>query len=179
MEKTIEEIKTEEYKNYIQNHRNNIAIAIDEMKSKSNCVEVIKSHTSRHDKSLDIMFDYIAQTHDKSKYSKSEFGPYRKKYFPVSDEEKLEVEKDGSYDAAKRHHYLMNRHHWNYWVLTSGVTPNDMQYIDVLEMVIDWISMSIAFGGKAIDWYRSKDDIVLGDKQRYWVEELLGEFYKE
>lgn len=174
----LERAKNKEYLDYIQEHLSNIATAVDMFKSNKTCCDIVKRNLSDSDNILDYYFELIKSTHDLSKYNSEEFFPYRKKYFPVSDEEKEQVEKSGEYDKAEQHHYLNNQHHWNYWALHNCV--NQMTPLAVTEMVIDWIAMSIKFNSTAKSWYESKrDEITLGEKQRKLAEDLLNAFYPE
>ena len=168
--------KNDEYRAYIDEHRANIVKATNNMSNNKACCELIRSRLS-DPANLDLYFNNIKETHDLSKYEYYEFDAYRKKYYPISEQEKKEVEDSGEYDRAEMHHYLSNPHHWNYWVLNNSV--NQMSILAVVEMVIDWISMSIKFNSKATDWYnKNKSEIVLGDWQREFVEKLLNVYYK-
>ena len=80
--------------------------------------------------------------HDLSKFSLSEFGPYRDKFVPT---EELNSSVDWHFKLAWEHHYGNNRHHWQYWWYGDQdmISPMPEQY--VREMVADWIAAGMAY----------------------------------
>lgn len=75
--------------------------------------------------------------HDLSKYSKEEYGPYDRHFYP--DEAGKGTDKE--FKEAWKHHYENNPHHWEYW-LTGDEQPIPMPKRYVVEMVCD----EMAFG---------------------------------
>ena len=73
--------------------------------------------------------------HDFSKFSRSEWGPYARKFcgagYPVP----------GEFTAAWAHHLRVNDHHPEYW----GGRP--MPAVCVLEMVADWMAAARTYDG--------------------------------
>ncbi len=82
-----------------------------------------------------------AVEHDYSKFSPEEFNPFEAaipKFQNLeygSDEYKQSLNEISS---AIQHHYKVNRHHPEYF--ENGI--NDMNLIDLIEMVCDWIAAS-------------------------------------
>ena len=163
--------KEKEYKKYVDEHISNVNKAWDMMKKNSSCMDYIHSL----DKSIFItsMVDSLVSSHDMSKYGLDEWEPYRRNFYPVNDEEKND--NIASFEQAWEHHYMNNLHHWDYWCKTNSVDKMPLEF--VIEMCCDWIAMSIKFGGTAYDWYTKQSDIVLGLKQKEWVEAILKKFY--
>ena len=97
--------------------------------------------------------------HDLSKFSPSEFGPYKRRFFgggPSSPDFKR------AFDL----HVRRNQHHWEYWLIersrytcyghdilswtdkTGRFTALDMPDEVVREMVADWLAASRAYDGR-------------------------------
>lgn len=167
LNKDSEEIrkKQKEYINYVQEHVNNVRKAWFEVKMKCKTYLVYMCPMS------DLKtIDYCINTHDQSKFSKEEFEPYRKNFYPINDQEKEENKE--AFDLAWKHHYMVNPHHWDHWYEMDRL--DEMPFTFVVEMICDWQAMSYKFGGNAKEWYeKNKNSIVLGKNQRKWVEELL------
>ena len=111
-----------------------------------------------------------AAIHDNSKFEPEEFEPYDRlfpelqKYAYGSPELKAIYEQLG---PALQHHLKVNRHHPEYH--ERGI--NDMNLIDVLEMVCDWMAAS----------RRSQTGIAKGleiNKERYGISDQLFEIIK-
>lgn len=165
--------KQREYVEYVNEHIGNVQKAWSEVKSKCRTYMVYVMGPQ------EINFEYIEfniKNHDFSKFSKEEFEPYRKNFYPVDDKEKEENKED--FDKAWIHHYMNNSHHWDYWY--SVGREDEMPFRDVVEMVCDWQAMGYKFGNTAKDWYeKNKNKIILGTVQRIWVEELLKRLNQE
>lgn len=169
--------KEKEYKDYINEHINNVKIAWKTMQNSDRCMEIIK-HNMCYDSEMYILslIEFIVNNHDRSKFSPEEFYPYRKYFYPVDEEEKKEVENSGEFDKAWVHHYNENPHHWDHW----KNDPDCMSFIYVLEMVLDWIAMGIKFNNTALDWYeKNKDNIILGEKQKHIALALMNAYYEK
>ena len=157
--------KQKEYIKYIDEHVKNVQKAWFEMKIR--CKTYLTYMCPMSDFKL---IEHCINTHDRSKYSSDEFEPYRKNFYPINDEEKNNNKED--FDKAWVHHYMTNPHHWNHW--SSIGREDEMPFTFVVEMVCDWQAMGYKFGNNAKDWYeKNKNEIVLGKRQRKWVEELL------
>lgn len=128
-----------------------------------------------------------AFTHDMSKFLPCEFIPYAKYFYG---EDGVELEKSWSYEAinngrsclsnnylkckhsferAWMHHYLHNKHHWDYWM--EEYIPH--KYL--IQMICDWKAMSKKFGDTAQEFYlKNYKDIKLNRNTRLTLEDNLG-----
>lgn len=128
------------------------------------------------DKTIDIKYaiDGIVRDllqHDKSKYLSEEFEPYRRNFFPVSEEEKKNNKE--SFEMAVQHHYAVNDHHWNHW-LNENKQPQEMTDVAIVHMICDWMAMGMQFGNTAAEYYnKNKDNIILAPNTRIKVESIL------
>jgi hypothetical protein len=85
------------------------------------------------------------------------------------------------FDRAWNHHQKANKHHWQYWVLTTDsdeprtkALPMPEKYIR--EMVADWMGAGLAITGRmeVIEWYgKNATKMLLHPRSRARVEELL------
>jgi len=153
--------KENEYGKYISEHIKNVKKAWNEFKEK--CSDILEYPAQVE------LIDSLIENHDMSKYSSYEFDAYRRYFYPINDKEKAESEED--FNIAWKHHYENNPHHWNHWAVTD---KDSMPFVYVVEMICDWQAMGYKFGNTAKEYYESKkDEIILGDKQRKWVETIL------
>ena len=148
----------EEYKNYIIEHKENVAKFADWLKE--NVPELFTEATSP-----DLLDEVIAE-HDESKWSEEEFEPYAQRWHG-------DKKKTPEYEAAWEHHWTHNEHHPEFWL------GEDMPYIYILDMICDWGSFSIKSGNmrELSDFYynKAKDDEEknLSDATKEIIEEIL------
>lgn len=158
------------YKEYIDNHRQNVQKAWAVIKSNSECMELISKYLNTSIESAIRLINALIEAHDISKYDVDEFSAYRKEFYPVDEEEK-EANKE-AFDIAWKHHYSNNLHHWNWWYETGNMDNMKMPY--VVEMICDWEGMGYKFGNNSKQYYeQNKHKIQLGEKQRLFAEELM------
>lgn len=159
--------KEEEYLNYINEHRNNVKIAFNNLFiSRINEFESLNSNLFTFDElksAVEELSKERIENHDLSKYSEEEFEPYRAKYYAtekelsgLTDEDKQLI--DNNADIAYEHHYKNNPHHPKYWIDDKTKKPTDMDILSIVEMICDWEAMSIKFGSSTLDWYNNKAD---------------------
>lgn len=168
----MSDIKTLEnnYKEYIDNHRQNVQKAWMNMKSNSDCLELISRYLNTTVESAIRLIDSLIDAHDMSKYGKEEFDAYRKNFYPVDEKEKEDNEIE--FDLAWRHHYYNNPHHWDWWYETGNMDNMKMPY--VVEMICDWEAMGYKFGNTSKQWYeQNKYKIHLGEKQKSFAIQLM------
>ena len=169
----FQKIQEKKYKDYIDNHKNNVIETWEELKKN----KIIYDYILHQSTSKDIIeiIDKNIPNHDNSKYSEEEWEPYRKRFYPVNEEEQKTSKKE--FSKAWDHHKKNNSHHHEHW---EEINQNEnMPLYDVVEMCCDWISMSKVFGGTAISWYHKQNNIFLGNKQKEWTLFILNEYYKE
>ena len=170
------EKKIQEYKDYIEEHRANVKKAWNYIKELNN--PYIQNN-------IDIISENI-ENHDLDKYQDDLFEPYRKKYFPINDEESNEMI-DTIQDVFKIH-YSRNPHHWEYWLDEDGdldeLKHNDEEIdndimIAYIEMLCDWCSFGLKQDNpkEVRDWYIShKPTMILFPKEQEIIEDLLKEY---
>lgn len=172
------EQKANEYLDYIATHKKNVEKAWDYVKKIDN--PYIRDN-------LDIIEDNIKK-HDNSKYEPDEFDSYRKKYFPLNDEESEEV-MDNIQNIFKLH-YSRNPHHWEYWLDDNGELDyskhsdeeidNDVM-IAYIEMLCDWASFGLKQDNpmELRSWYiNEKPKMKLFPAEQEQLEDILGEYLK-
>lgn len=159
------------YREYINNHKLNVQKAWDKMKNSADCIElIVKNNIGVNTDKIIELIDELVKNHDSSKFSKEEFDAYRKNFYPITPEEK-ESNKE-SFDAAWKHHYTNNLHHWDWWYESGNM--DNMPFTYVIEMICDWEAMGYQFGNTSKEWYeQNKHKIYLGEKQRNFAEELM------
>ena len=128
-------------------------------------------------------------THDLSKFSPSELLHYQRQFFGKADQPL-------QFSYAWNHHQKCNKHHWEYWIPTSGYNRGgykDMQPLPmperyVREMVADWLGAGRAYEGKfpLLDkwaWFESNKSKIFSrchpDTIRLVYKVLKGLGYKE
>ena len=150
-------------------------------------IEYLKNHAINIRRAFDTYGVFIARllycnigelevrinNHDQSKYSNAEFNAYRKRFFPVNDEESLTDDSE-EFNAAWEHHYLANSHHPEHYFKLGS--PHEMPNIDIAEMILDWIAMSYEFGDTAYSYYDSSSKPgILHPNTKFKVEYILHE----
>lgn len=128
--------------------------------------------------------------HDWSKFTRAEWGPYVEKFYggpaPEDLDDRVKKMREDRFQAAWRHHYTHNPHHWNFWVNESiqyGVRTaqeppyaREMPDYFVREMVADWMGAGRAITGQweIASWYaKNADKMILHPKTRAAVDRLV------
>lgn len=160
-----------QYREYLKNHIQNVNRSWNEF-IKPSLLKNLEDFDLTEDDLSDI--DELVLSHDASKYSDKEFEGYRQWWYPVDDSLKDEV----TYNQALNHHQKVNPHHWQYWLLVrdgGDLTPLDMPFKYVCEMICDWSSFQYKTpGSTANKWYsENKDKMTLSDNTRKLVEKYL------
>lgn len=159
--------KENKYKKYLKKHQKNIKKAYyNEIANNPNIFLLIDKEI------LDKLYKRILN-HDKSKYSKEEFDAYRKNFFPINKKEKEENLKN--FEKAVEHHYKNNPHHWqNRQYKEKFDITNDEEIVDVLENVLDWVSVGYEFKNTAKEYYdKNKNNIILNSKEKVYLEHII------
>lgn len=150
--------KDYEYYNYIIEHKRNLMKSFDLF---IRAEEILNgSQGSRltllEIEEIQVLKDRIL-IHDLSKFSKEEFEPYRKYFFPTKEEEKeanhmgisAKCLNESSFNLAWKHHYENNPHH-------PENHTEKMSKIDMVEMCLDWTAMGIKFNDSSLEYFRNK-----------------------
>lgn len=137
------------YVRYIAEHRNRVQKAWDLIKSLMPQVSFVK------DTRIAARIQELISIHDMDKYKSEEFDPYRCHWYPAPGEEPNEE----AYQAAWEHHYRGNPHHYLYWADKDFSAKED--YIYLVEMACDWLSVSGITGSKpSYLWFQeNKEEI--------------------
>ena len=172
----IEQIKkTREYLDYLEEHYNNVQEAWKLIKEKCKDMNFI------YDDFKYWSLEESIKNHDESKLSVEEFVPYRKFFHPINKEEKDKK----AFDAAWENHKKMNRHHWENWTQIDKREKDKKGIIstvelDVVENVVDWVAMSIKFGGTAQEFYeKNKKEIKIPEWAEKFMYAIFSRIYKE
>lgn len=159
--------KLSEYYLYICDHVANVKNAY--YKYKNIFFDILNINISEEE------MDNIIKKHDASKWSGDEFEYYQKYFMPANDIDKASKLE---FDKAWLHHIHCNYHHPEHWIIydhkyrSVNIIPMPDHYI--IEMICDWIAMSIKYDNKVYDWYDSnKEDIPLHEETRDKVQKIL------
>jgi hypothetical protein len=120
-------------------------------------------------------------THDASKFSQAEWGPYVRRFFAGRGSQWEKDADPAEFHMAWRHHWTRNPHHWEYWlpepICESKHGPLPMPETYVREMVADWYGAGMAQGKPNVAaWYNQHGGrMLLHDDTRALVEHLIGE----
>ena len=161
--------KEKEYIKYINNHRENIKKAFDEM--------IMCTDLDWIDWELihEGLYQRV-EKHDLSKFNKKEFEAYRRNYYPVLEEDKILNYQD--FQQAWKAHYENNRHHWQ--CREFDICENNKlsieQLIDCLENILDWMAMGYTFNDRPYQFYeKNKNKIKLPKVQKDFIEKVIYE----
>ncbi len=164
MESNEIEVKREEYKKYIEEHKENIIQAYKRFKS---FIAKCDTCINLNNKELECLKNDIIH-HDDSKFSESEFEAYRKHYFPCSFEKEGKTEKI-EFEKAKIHHYQNNNHHPQHPSRKKGLNK-----VACIHNVLDWIAMSYKYNEKVWEYYESSEiKNILNPLEKEYIEQIL------
>lgn len=167
-----------EYNNYILQHKHNVIKSWNKIQIK------LYNHPFVKDKYINWYITKLCNTHDDSKYSIEEFEPYRKYFYPTTEDiDKDIIQKE--YDDAWVHHYTHNPHHWEYWAnYDENKERETLRFIReayIVERVCDWMAMSIFQEGhdNCLEWYynNKKEMVMIPDDERF-LETVLHNMFK-
>lgn len=151
------------YSGYIQEHRNNVKRAWCEANSSLTSKLRLSSTEMR-------MISERVEVHDGTKYHEDEFDAYRMKFYPAM-EDPPQIIVDKNFNIAWLHHIHHNKHHWEHWVIPALKNqPLDMDYMSIIEMLMDWKAMGYKFNNTPRDYFeKNKDKMILSD---YTIREI-------
>ncbi len=157
--------KIREYCNYIDRHLLNVAKAWEILLKALSGSGLLLVHD---DFVVQWVDDFIRE-HDLSKFSMEEFIPYQQKFYPVGDQDPIDIKK------AFQHHIDSNPHHYQNWTKIVQNHPNE-HLIHLLCMVCDWMAMSMELGGSAEEYYLANAEKMDLPK---WAHDTLLDIFKE
>lgn len=156
-----------QYDNYLYEHQENIKDAFTEMTMCEDMRQFLLDDPWYYDQLLKRV-----EEHDKSKYEIEEYDAYRRYYFPINKKEKREAKAD--YEAAWKHHWENNDHHWQNRSKVLGFSRD--REVAILENVLDWLAMSYKFGDRPFQYYeKHKNEIDLPQNDRAFLEKVIYE----
>lgn len=160
------EQKEEQYKDYIDEHRQLLKFAFEMF------IKRINKGTFWLDEKELQMLTVLVEIHDNVKFSDNEFHGYRNKYYPAAGEEIVE----NVFKQAWLHHQNSCPHHLEYWQLRRGeqLIPLDMPRVYILEMLLDWQALGMKFENSS-EWYwqQNKGKFRMTEKTREEIEKWV------
>lgn len=158
--------KEKEYKQYIFQHKRNVIKAFYEMLQCKDLEWIIQDPDI-----LEPLWIRILD-HDDSKYDKEEFDAYRKHFYPIDEQEKIESQSD--FEKAWEHHYKVNDHHWQHRITWKDEDFDINTELACLENIADWLAMGYKFNNRPYEYYeKNKDKITLPQKQIDFIEKCI------
>lgn len=142
----------------------------DGLKARDEYIKYIQDHISNMKKAFNLYalpivtyldncnlnsLKYRISVHDKSKFSEEEFEPYRKRFYPANEAERL-TDDDPEFLEAWKHHYTENSHHPEHFSDGEGGFY-EMPDIDIAEMLLDWFAMGMTHNSTPWEYYYSSD----------------------
>lgn len=118
-------------------------------------------------------------THDLSKFRPSEWFPYARTFYDSTG--RKQYNESSEFDVAWLKHQHRNSHHWQYWLLRQddgGFKNIEMRYMDIIEMVSDWMGAGRAITGRweVQQWYeKNNTKMSLHQNTKMKVEKILND----
>lgn len=176
-------IKKQEYVNYIDDHVRNVQKAFRDyfipfLTNENKFVSDVLSYEDFIE-AISNVSEQIKE-HDASKYYDVEFDGYRAYFHPTIIEKSMDDEYQKwikeKFDESWKHHYENNCHHVQFWVNFETNEISDMSLPAIIEMLCDWIGMSMHFKTSTREWYENKADTeksLMTSNTKEIVEEIL------
>lgn len=126
------------------------------------CTEICVRRNSDHGIDALCLNRLLSQRvafHDRSKYTGTEFKPYRQYFYPSMEDILPDEVKYREFDYAWRHHYMVNEHHPEHWssLIYRQLAKVKMPDVFFAEMICDWIAVSLTQHSSLYDWWFSTD----------------------
>lgn len=123
--------------------------------------------------------------HDWSKLTPGEWIPYTKSFYYDYQKGTIQyIETREKFNFAWNHHQKINKHHWQYWLMTPDngkPVALRMPHKYVVEMVADWASAGRVITSKweVAEWYKKNcEKIILHQDTRTEVKYLLDKYFE-
>lgn len=166
--KTIEESRLA-YKEYVDSHIKAVQYAARTFGLEfAELIEQFRTSTKEYDGYYVMLYRMVlaeVKYHDKSKYGEFEFDQYRRHFYPSEEDLQTYTKEqiDDDFEKAWIHHYNNNEHHPEFWhaEVTESKFPEKrklyfkMSNTAFLEMLLDWIGVSITFKSNVLDWWNN------------------------
>lgn len=142
------DISRQKYRNYINMHVYKVQESWKEIKDKISICKDIPE--------LIPLINSQIMAHDNAKFDPAEFESYRRKFYPVNDEDKIS---QNEFDIAVNHHYYNSPHHPEYYQMHPEYDVIDNKRIAyAIEMICDWMACGKDHGNTALEWYNSNGE---------------------
>ena len=156
------EVSLAEYKEYVDAHIANVRLAYDSF------AHDIVNYVLRYNRGVrynglltetrqELMekVKQLVSIHDASKYTGYEFTQYAARFYPCEEDVSNEKEVKENFKEAWKHHYTNNPHHPEYWKVADSEKEkyDEMSNKYFVEMILDWISVSITKKSSTYDWW--------------------------
>lgn len=142
------------YYKYVNNHIRNIRTACNEFGLKI-CNDIYRDKDEKYRERLFNEVKERVQRHDASKFNEEEFVPYVQKFYPWKSMNKSSETIDLEFSDAWTHHILLNDHHPEHWLITTAEEKIKMHDAALVEMLLDWIAMSIGLNQNMYEWWNN------------------------
>lgn len=126
--------------------------------------------------SIELGIPFRGLIHDLSKFSLSEWSAYVNKFYPKCKRTGMaHLRTEGAFGQAWAHHFHVNLHHWEAWIIPGKEECLEIPEVFCKEMVADWNAMSRARGKtNCSGWYEGQKEIIkLHPTSRQYIEGLI------
>lgn len=142
------------YSKYVNEHIANVHLAFASFGAKI-CHDLEERYKGIH--GLHAQVRKRVMKHDDSKFSETEFIPYVQKFYAWEGMDKTPEEVAEEFDKAWMHHCKHNDHHPEHWIQYSELQKRNIQMAmddaALVEMLLDWIAMSMARNQSVYEWW--------------------------
>lgn len=177
----------EAYKKYVQEHIENVQKAFAMFGVY--LVSYLESRVGRENRGWLInAVKTNIRDHDKSKFGTIEFDAYAAKFYPCKEDiERGAKAIEDEFQKAWEHHYKYNNHHPEHWKihLDDGDVYSNMSTDALMEMILDWISVSMTYKTSTYDWWfsnpsgRAEKVTMLNENIIKIIDDIMKDFKKE
>ena len=147
------------YSKYVNDHIANVHLAFANFGAKI-CYDLEKRYKGIH--GLHTQVRTRVMKHDDSKFSEMEFIPYVQKFYAWEGMDKTQEQVAEEFDKAWMHHAKYNDHHPEHWIQWSELEKRNifmaMDDAALVEMLLDWIAMSMARNQSMYKWWTESEN---------------------
>lgn len=142
------------YSKYVNEHIANVHLAFANFGAKI-CHDLEEKYKGIH--GLHAQVRTRVMKHDDSKFCEEEFIPYVQKFYAWEGMNKTPEQVAEEFDKAWMHHAKYNDHHPEHWIQWSELQKRNifmaMDDAALVEMLLDWIAMSMARNQSVYEWW--------------------------
>lgn len=163
----------EKYENYIAKHQMNVIISYY---LANNAFKELFPEVYNNTDVVEILENNI-KYHDTSKFNIEEFIPYANRFFPLEGTDPESEQVKSAFNLAWFNHLRNNPHHPAYWTCVDDGEAKiyDMPYIYIIEMLCDWMAMSMYYNSTTYEYWNSESaqKLSMTDNTRAKVNEFM------